>query len=393
MTAIVPLGEIVGPASVERAGSKSLTVLSMTSSKGLVPQSSIFKKRIASGDLANYKIVRPNQLVVGIHIDEGAVGFSGAEQVGIVSPAYSIWELKDQSSIHVPYLERFIRSPRALVYFASKYRETAERRGKLTQDQFLSLSVPLPDVAQQRRVASILEKAEVLRLKRREALAQLDCLVQSIFVEMFGDPLCNPKGWLKTPISNVCDSPEDIKCGPFGTQLSKSEVTEEGVPLWGIKNVNAQFHLPAFEFLTSTTARRLEAYGLRAGDIVMTRKGTVGNCAVYPASLPDGVMHSDLLRIRTAHRKCEPFFLSHQLHYSKDVERQLALISGGAVMPGINVSKLRGLEVLVPPIESQREFSNRVSTVGALKAKLVESERALSATFASLQDHAFRGKL
>jgi len=187
------------------------------------------------------------------------------------------------------------------------------------------IKIPLPPLPEQRRIAAILDKGEALRAKRRAALAKLEQLAQSIFLEMFGDPATNHGRFEFVELSAACISADDIKCGPFGTQLSKSEFTEIGIPLWGIKNVNARFEIPAFEFISEKTARRLEQYSIVSGDIIMTRKGTIGNCAVYPASFPSGVMHSDLLRIRTSAGICNPVFLSHQLHYSKDIERQIGV--------------------------------------------------------------------
>ena len=86
-------------------------------------------------------------------------------------------------------------------------------------------------------------------------------------------------------------------------------------------------------------------------------------------------------------------FLAHQLHFSRDVERQIAIISGGAVMPGINVTKLKSLEVLVPPLHLQCEFAAQVSAVERLKAAQRASLAKLDALFASLQHRAFRGEL
>jgi type I restriction enzyme S subunit len=253
--------------------------------------------------------------------------------------------------------------------------------------------IPLPPISEQRRIAAILDQVDTLRAKRREALAQLDSLTQSIFIEMFGDPAHNSMGWVRKPLVSLCESTDDIKCGPFGTQLAKSEFTTEGIPLWGIKNVNASFKLPTHEFLAPRTAERLKQYSIEEGDIVMTRKGTVGNCAVYPKGFPFSIMHSDLLRLRVSREKCEPRFLTHQLHHSRDVERQLVLISGGAVMPGINVTKLKNLEVQVPPLSLQIEFSNRLDTLERLKVTHSSSLYELDTLFASLQHRAFRGEL
>jgi type I restriction enzyme, S subunit len=289
------------------------------------------------------------------------------------------------------YLAYFLRSPE-FQQFANVVVAGA-KMPRMVMGEFWDYKIPVPPLPEQRRIAAILDQADALRAKRREALAQLDSLTQSIFIELFGDPVANPKRWARTPIQEVCGSADDIKCGPFGTQLSKSEVTEEGVPLWGIKNVNTAFRLPAFEFLQSSTANRLKAYDLIVGDIVMTRKGTIGNCAVYPDDFPNGIMHSDLLRIRTDFKKCLPSFLSHQLHHSKDVERQLALISGGAVMPGINVTKLKSIEVLVPPTEQQQMFVERSAAVDVIRRREEQALNVTNSLFASLQHRAFRGEL
>jgi type I restriction enzyme S subunit len=125
----------------------------------------------------------------------------------------------------------------------------------------------------------------------------------------------------------------------------------------------------------------------------MTRKGTIGNCAVYPDNFPLGIMHSDLLRLRVNQQLCESAFLAHQLHYSQAVGQQLELISGGAVMPGINVTKLKHLEVLVPPITIQREFTHRSDSIKKLKRSYKDSLAEYDSLFASLLQRAFRGKL
>jgi len=254
-------------------------------------------------------------------------------------------------------------------------------------------SIPLPPLEEQRRIAAILDQAETLRTQRRQALAHLDSLTQSLFLDMFGDPVANPKGWEKVPLTSACESPDDIRCGPFGTQLLRSEFKTDGVPLWGIKNVNARFELPTHEFVDERTAARLSQYSIQPLDIVMTRKGTVGNCAVYPDDVPAGVMHSDLLRLRVSPRLCHSAFLSHQLHYSQDVAWQMSLISGGAVMPGINVSRLKSLLVLLPPLPLQQTFATRIQAIEALKATHRTALVQLDALFASLQQRAFAGEL
>lgn len=182
-------------------------------------------------------------------------------------------------------------------------------------------------------------------------------------------------GWKRQSLAALCSAPDDIRCGPFGTQLNKSEFRAEGVPLWGIKQVNAQFRIGTSEFLEEETAERLRQYDLRPGDLVMTRKGTVGNCAVYPPHFQPGIMHSDLLRIRIDATRCDPSFLVYQLHHSSDVARQLSLISGGAIMPGINVGRLKELEVVAPPVEEQKRIAAILDKADAIRRKRQQALR------------------
>lgn len=289
------------------------------------------------------------------------------------------------------YLAHFFQTPNYWAQITKSARGVAQPGVNSTT--LKQLRVPVPSLDEQKRIAEVLDRAEALRAQRRAALALLDELTQSIFLDMFGDPVFNPYGFERKTLAEACRSPDDIKCGPFGTQLNKSEFREQGIPLWGIKNVNRNFELPTLEFLEPHTAKRLSQYSIVPGDIVMTRKGTVGNCAVYPEDFSPGVMHSDLLRVRVDIEKCSPDFLSHQLHFSRDVERQLALLSGGAVMPGINVTRLKKLEVLIPPTTLQREFGLRLGKVRAIRSSVKDSLNQLDKLFASLQNSAFKGEL
>ena len=144
------------------------------------------------------------------------------------------------------------------------------------------------------------------------------------------------------------------------TQLQQHEFTKDGVPLWGIKHVNSGFSFPTDEFVTSEKAKKLASYSLIAGDLVMTRKGTIGNCHIYPTAFDDGITHSDLLRLRVSPDRANSQFICSQFGYSRKIQRQLEMMSPGAVMPGINVGKLKNLMVEAPPLDLQRRFATIV---------------------------------
>jgi len=264
---------------------------------------------------------------------------------------------------------------------------------RIRSGEITATPIPLPPLDEQKRIAAILDKADQLRQKRRQGIALLDSLTQSIFLEMFGDPANNPMGWPESKLVDCCLAADDIKCGPFGTQLYQSDFQATGVPLWGIKQVNKAFRLPTHEFLSQSKAEELRTYDILPGDLVMTRKGTVGNCAIYPDNFSPGIMHSDLLRVRLDNSVAAPGFMNAQLRYSRSVAHQLSLISGGAIMAGINVGKLKKITVLVPPIDQQRKFETALGSWLTTWSNYEMNLERQNLLFSSLQHRAFSGQL
>ena len=184
---------------------------------------------------------------------------------------------------------------------------------------------------------------------------------------MFGD-LANPKClWSRIKLVDVCENQDDIKCGPFGTQLNKDEYQQSGIAVWEIPQINAAFLMQPTHFLTKEKAEQLKAYTIIPGDIAMSRKGNVGKCALFPDDYPEGVIHSDVLRIRVDHKRVNPLFLMCQLHFSGAVTRQIEMVSSGAIMAGVNVTKLKQIYVHLPPLEYQEKFAGFVRKIGKSK--------------------------
>ena len=103
MKEYIPLGDVITKASVERCGDRDLPILSITMKDGLIMQDEKFKKRIASVDTTDYKVIPRGLLVQGIHIDEANFGIQDIVDAGIVSPAYKVWKVKE-NSIYPKYL-------------------------------------------------------------------------------------------------------------------------------------------------------------------------------------------------------------------------------------------------------------------------------------------------
>ena len=262
-------------------------------------------------------------------------------------------------------------------------------RTRISRKNLEKIEIPLPSLEEQRRIAALLDKVSDLIAKRRAQLDKLDLLVKARFVEMFGDlaaPECPHK---KCKLVETCVSSDDIKCGPFGTQLSKEEYQDHGVAVWEIPQINSYFTTQPTHFLTVEKAEQLKAYSIIPGDIAMSRKGNVGRCALFPDNFDSGIIHSDVLRIRVDKQQVNPCFMMYQLHFSGAVQRQIEVVSSGAIMAGVNVTKLKHIEIHLPDFDLQQQFAHFVGEVDRVKYSINNSLEKLETLKKALMQQYF----
>ena len=159
---VVRLDALIVPYRAERCGNKTYPVLSITMHNGLVLQSERFKKEIASSDKSQYKVVPRNKLVVAFPIDEGLLSAQTIVDVGIVSPAYNLYDI-DENKIFPCVLEYILRSDMSIQYYKSKLRGTTLRRRMIPKSDFDSMPIRLPPIKRQSQFLN--EVKEVDKLK------------------------------------------------------------------------------------------------------------------------------------------------------------------------------------------------------------------------------------
>lgn len=362
--------------------------------QGLVDQQHKFKKRVASVDTAPYKVVRRGQLVVGFPIDEGVLSFQDLYDRAIVSPAYEIWDLVDPASTDRKYLERYLRSPRALAYYSSKLRGTTARRRSLPRDSFLGLAVPLPDYSEQKTIAHVLDVVDAQCSKRREAIKLLDELARSIFLQMFGDPLINENGLSRVPLRRIVDR---IESGHSPQCLARPAEADE----WGVLKLGA---VTSCKYLadqnkalpSSTDADPRDE--VKAGDLLFSRKNTrdlVGACVLVDHTPPYLLMPDLIFRLVVRpDALATKEYLHRLLIYPSKRQKIQALASGSAgSMPNISKARLLEMPIELPPLPLQLEFARRVQAVERLKSMHRAHLGELCSLFASLRHRAFLGEL
>ncbi len=267
-------------------------------------------------------------------------------------------------------------------------------RQALTFSKISNFDIPLPSLLDQKRIAAILDKAEALREKRRQAIAKLDELLQSVFLDIFGDPVTNPKGWPEGSIEMVIQTKSDLRCGPFGTQLKVDELVKSGVPLWGIENVlNNRFVAETTKYITKQKAEYLRVFSIKPGDVLITRMGTIGRACVVPDEISEGCISYHLFRVRPDRKKCLPEFLSATICRSGTFQNQLNRLAHGAIMSGLSTTMLKEIVFLLPPIDMQKKYVSYVKLIEKEISAMNKSSGEHNKLFASLQHRAFKGEL
>ncbi|GAA2003160.1 restriction endonuclease subunit S [Nocardioides kribbensis] len=355
----VELGALVAPAQVQRARNTDYPVLSMTMHDGLVAQTDRFKKRIASLDTSDYKVVRRGQLVVGFPINEGVLDFQLHHDAALVSPAYGVWNLRDESLADRAYLKRFLKSPRAIEYYVGKMKGSTARRRSLPPAEFNAMPIPLPPLTEQRRIAAILDHADALRTTRRQVLTKLDALTQSIFHDMFSRTAQLDSAPLKDLIK--------WKSGKF---LPAKEQHGGVYPVYGGNGVNGWHDEYTYEEPRLVVGR----VGAYCGAVHITQPH---------AWVTDNALIATLLRDDLTLGYLLPALTLANLN-------QYAGVSG---QPSISAGKIGGVRLPVPAVDLQHEFAGRVQRIDSQRGAVQRANTAADALFASFQSCAFRGEL
>ncbi len=247
--------------------------------------------------------------------------------------------------------------------------------------------IPLPPLPEQRRIAEILDKADAVRAKRRAALAKLDTLTQSIFLDMFGDPIANPQGFPVRPMIELVDPQRPISYGILMPGLDQADgvkyvrvvdMRDGGIELSGIRKTT--------EAISNAFRRSV----LKPGDLLMSIRGHVGRFAVVPEELDGANITQDTARLAIV--GADPVFVRECLR-TQGFQRWMAKHTKGVAVRGINLGDVKLMPIVVPGAQAQREFARLAIAIGKLRVFHRASLVAIDSLFAVLQHRAFQGKL
>lgn len=299
--------------------------------------------------------------------------------------------------VHSLYLSAFFQTAKYRSIISSL--AAGANINNLRNEHIDNLEIPLPhkngkpDLEEQKRIAAILDKADAIRRKRQQALRLTDDFLRSDFLEMFGDPITNPKGWKTAPASEVFESFR------YGTSAKCSEVrlSDDQLPVLRIPNVaEEKINWDDLKYGGIPQAE-LERLRLQRGDILFVRTNgnpeLIGRCAMFQGKR-DAVYASYLIRGRIPDDSgSRPSFV-HSLLCTDRLRaeiRQMATTSAGNY--NINAKSLGSIPIIQPPLALQDDFIRIKEQVVFERQNLVTFEMDSDHLFSSLQQRAFRGEL
>lgn len=259
----------------------------------------------------------------------------------------------------------------------------------LDHKRTLNLQIPLPPIAEQKRIAAILDAADALRTKRRETLAQLDTLLQSTFLYMFGDPVTNPMRWPAVPLRSVAELENGDRSSNYP---SGSDILDSGVLFLRTKNIcNNELVLSNCQFISKEKFLSLSRGRLRRKDLVITLRGTLGACAIFDCGFDTGFINAQILILHPSNRIDHRFM--HAFLTTEAMNSHFEKLSTGVAVKQLTGKQIGNLSTPLPPLPLQRRFASIVESVEKQKTRLRAHLTELDTLFASLQHRAFNGEL
>ena len=299
--------------------------------------------------------------------------------------------VRPSENVDSNYLARFFQTPS--YWRQVRLNTSGTAQGGVNATKLKALKVPLPPLDEQRRIAAILDKADAVRRKRKEAIALTEDLLRSAFLEMFGDPVTNRKGWktvsLRSQVSEL----------RYGTSEKCHDTKGNGdLPVVRIPNVaKNEISWEQLKF-ASLEPKEVERLLLQTGDLLFVRSNGnpnyIGRCAVYLEEMPEAIYASYLIRGRPRlDAELFPSFIRDIISfptYRSRLVRQARTTAGNY---NINTKGLGQLKLINPPKKEQEKYIQYQRVIEVRQKKQNDHLDQSEALFNSLLQRAFRGDL
>lgn len=306
----------------------------------------------------------------------------------------------NQSIVSInPNNQRELFSDYLFYFLKSQYRQirniTGDKdRAGLNMPLIRSITIPLPPLEEQKRIAAILDKADAIRRKRQQAIQLADDFLRSVFLDMFGDPVTNPKGWKMNPIKNGL---KEVKSG--WSAKGESYPCKKGeLGVLKISAVTSGVFKPSEnKFVNNALAEDKKLVFPSKGDLLFSRANTrelVAATCIVTESRRDVFLPDKLWKITSDCSLLLPEFLHFMIQQPrfKNLLTSQATGTSGSML-NISKDKFENSIGIYPPIDMQEKFKAVFWKVNSLLKSVKASNSKLSDGFNSLSQKAFAGDL
>ena len=307
------------------------------------------------------------------------------------------------NTVFASYLIRIRPNARVDAKFLSYFFDTPDYWGQVAQcaqgagqpginaSRLKELSIPLPPLSEQKRIAAILDQADAIRRKRRQASATTAELPTTIFLDMFGDPAGNPNGWPVVPMEQLFASPPN-----YGTMQQPSNYPSGWLDL-RVANIQLGVLDLSDRKYVELEPSMISRHEVRDGDLLLARaigsRDHLGKCIIARPGKDRWAFDSHLMRIRLNHTRATPEFIQAFLASPGGRYEFLKHTRRSAVQFNVNTKEMAQVEVPLPPITLQQRFVSALAEVSAMQVHLSTAIAQADGLFESLIQRAFRGEL
>ncbi|MEN0119325.1 MAG: restriction endonuclease subunit S [Agrobacterium cavarae] len=380
---IVELGNHIRQVSQRNRTEADVEVFSVTNSEGFTSSTDYFSKEVFSKDVSNYKVVGPGQFAYNpSRINVGSIDYLRHDKTVLVSPLYIVFECRND--VYSEYLLRYLKSD----WGSAQIRANTEGavRDALKFKGLERIKIPLPLRDEQIRIAHLLGKVEGLINRRKHHLRKLDEFFKGVFLDMFGDPVLNEKGWNKPELKFF----GKILTGNTPPRNEPANYADDFIEWVKTDNITGSslFVTPATEHLSEIGARRARTV-TNGALLVACIAGSVES--IGRAALTDRtVSFNQQINAIQPGKDVNPLYLYGLFKLSRSYLQSHATKGMKKILTKGEFEKIT---MIKPPFDIQNRFAVIAEKVERIKSRYQQSLSDLEALYSALSQEAFKGEL
>lgn len=254
-----------------------------------------------------------------------------------------------------------------------------------------SIELPIPPLPIQQKIADVLDKASALIEMRKAQIEKLDLLVKSQFIEMFGDPVTNPKGW---PAMSLKQASIRLSDGPFGSNLKSENYTSAGIRVIRLQNIGVGvFDDTDKAYVSLSYYEKLKKYTCEPGEIVIATLGDPNlRACIVPENIPNAINKADCVHYIPKPNLLNNEFVCQYINCRGTLDLAAGMIHG-QTRTRISSGQLANIPIYIPPYVWQKRFSCFVKKINTQKLLISDSLSEMDLNISSLAQKCFSGEM